>query len=152
MERTFLLTWNPRDWPWRDFDDDLRRLRLGTVLRTHWSCSVRRDLPVGSWVFLMKLSALPDREKGLIASGITTSGPSERRHWAEGRENETAIYVGVEFESAPAETLAWAADLGSQALERLTGSCPRLSNETKDVFHHALLSSGHCISFSMAAN
>jgi 5-methylcytosine-specific restriction protein A len=99
MQRTFLLTWNPNNWPWNSLDDDLRELRFGRVFQSGWSCGNRRDLPQGSRVFLMKLGKLPDSSKGLIASGIAVTRPFEYQHWDEGRENDVALYVDVEFDN-----------------------------------------------------
>lgn len=47
----FLLTWNPRRWPWDELEDDLRDFQRDSYL-DGWSCGVTKDISEGDRVFL----------------------------------------------------------------------------------------------------
>jgi hypothetical protein len=95
MTETYLLTWNPKRWPWLELEDDIRAIEQhGFFDEGGWSCGNRRSLPKGSRVFLMKLGEFP---KGIIASGSTISSPLPGPHWDSERAElgEEALFVGV---------------------------------------------------------
>src|SRR5262249_44660675 len=51
---TYLFTWNPRVYAWRDLRADIRKLRRGGVLRTDWSCARSKRIRAGDRFFLLR--------------------------------------------------------------------------------------------------
>ncbi len=98
MSRSFLLTWNPGSWQWDDLAASIGELDTTGQTENVWSCGVRRDLPVGSRFFLMRLGENP---KGIVGAGITTSDPFDRPHWNDARaaNGDLAISVDILFNS-----------------------------------------------------
>jgi len=91
--RTFLLTWNPdRKHHWEDMQEILGNRE------TDWSCGNRREMPVGSRVFVLRQGSEP---KGIVASGFTISPVYSGRHWMpeRARRGDTANYVDVRFDA-----------------------------------------------------
>jgi len=100
MPSAFLLVWNPARWGWMELERDIETVQQGrSPADFNWSCGKRRNLPVGSLVYLMRLGDIAESEKGLIARGITTSSPAEGRHWAARQRDDSALYVSIELDS-----------------------------------------------------
>ena len=80
VHRTFLLTWNPRVYAWRDLRRDVARLRRAGTLPSDWSCARSKQIRRGDRVFLLRQGEEP---RGIVASGWATSdwyeGPGWRR-------------------------------------------------------------------------
>lgn len=97
MTRTFLLTWHPGRWPWRDLVGALDDLATAGVVHERWSVGNRRDLPPGSRLFLMRLGEDP---KGLVGSGWSTSEPNQDPHWDGERAGagDLTWFVGLDFD------------------------------------------------------
>ncbi len=78
--RTFLITWNPRVYEWRDLRADVRRLRRDGLLHADWSCARSKQIRRGDRVFLLRQGVEP---RGIVGSGWATSdwyeGPGWRR-------------------------------------------------------------------------
>jgi 5-methylcytosine-specific restriction enzyme A len=96
---TFLFSWNPRKWKWKESEltkQVLKVERTGSA-EDSWSCGNRKDLPVGSRFFLIRLGEEP---KGIVGSGQTTSHPSLRPHWddARRRRGKKALSVDIKFD------------------------------------------------------
>lgn len=68
----YLLVWNPNVWPWSRLRQDLKKFTQEGTLSFSWSCGNRRNWPVGSRVFLIRLGVEP---KGIVGSGWTVSEP-----------------------------------------------------------------------------
>lgn len=80
---TFLFTWNPNLFQWESLDDHnldyyIEQTQKGKKVKFFdWSIGNRKTLPQGSRFFLIRLGdQVPD--KGIIASGKTTSAPKDR--------------------------------------------------------------------------
>jgi 5-methylcytosine-specific restriction protein A len=77
---TFLLTWNPRVYAWRDLRRDIARLRRRSGLEIDWSVARSRQARAGDRMFLLRQGVEP---RGIVASGWATSdwyeGPGWRR-------------------------------------------------------------------------
>jgi len=103
---TFLFAWNPRKWEWKE--DELTRqiLKVATTgsADDSWSCGNRRDLPVGSRFFLIRLGKEP---KGIVGSGQTIAEPELGPHWdaALKRQGKEALYVDLKFDFLSKEPL-----------------------------------------------
>lgn len=95
--RTFLLTWNPRRWRWDDYAEEARRVSVGGTVRRQWSIGVRRDLPLGSRLFLLRQGEEP---RGVIGSGHAVTPVAEAPHYAPDRaaNGDMRLAVGFEFD------------------------------------------------------
>ena len=90
---TYLLTWNPRKWPWQTFEDDYRNVREVGYLDSGWSCGVTRRIKEGDRVFLLRQGSEP---KGILAAGVATSTPYEGAHFTD--KKKTAWYIDTRFD------------------------------------------------------
>ena len=68
----YLLVWNPDVWSWSRLRQDLKTFVRNGALPFSWSCGNRRNLPIGSRVFLIRLGVEP---KGIVGSGWTVNEP-----------------------------------------------------------------------------
>lgn len=96
---TFLLTWNPSNWPWPPADR-LRKVELtrrGQPCSDQWSTGSRNSgIWPGDRVFLLKLG--PNRPKGCMGSGYATSRIYPDAHWDDNRE-DNANYVAIVWDT-----------------------------------------------------
>ena len=73
MHRTFLLTWNPLVYAWRDLRRDVARVRRAGRLDTDWSCARSKQIRKGDRVFLIR-QVVPAFDLGLwwptVAIGV----------------------------------------------------------------------------------
>src|SRR5262249_44145999 len=76
---TYLMTWNPRRWPWPDLDEQLQRFEDGARVRDWWSCGNTRKIGAGDRLFSLRQGQSPPR--GIFASGWATGVPKEGPHW-----------------------------------------------------------------------
>lgn len=74
----YLLTWNPKNWHWKDLSPIAQQLRDGNPIEQRWSCGNSRSIPIGSRVFLLRQAVEP---KGIIASGWVTKASFPDDHW-----------------------------------------------------------------------
>jgi 5-methylcytosine-specific restriction protein A len=96
--RTFLLNWNPKQWPWDYIHDSISKIADEGFVDDHWSCGNRRDIDIGDRIFLIRLRVEP---RGLIASGHVTSQVFDGPHWDETRaaSGDTTRFVNVRFDA-----------------------------------------------------
>ena len=97
--RSFLLTWNPLKGSWSRFKRDLESLRRGRTLLVCWSSGARKDLPVGSRVFFMRLGGTNEDAKGLIGIGVVVREPYQGSSWNADATRESALYIDVNVTS-----------------------------------------------------
>jgi 5-methylcytosine-specific restriction protein A len=88
----YLLTWNPKNWEWKDLPDIVRQLADGLPVEQRWSCGNSRSIAVGSRVFLLRQGVEP---KGIVASGWVTKAPFAAPHWDTDRaaRGEQAFFI-----------------------------------------------------------
>ncbi len=72
------MTWNPTLWPWDKLNDQIQQVHDTGNVEERWSCGNRKNLPVGSRVFLFKQGK---NSKGIIGVGLTLSDPKEEPHF-----------------------------------------------------------------------
>jgi 5-methylcytosine-specific restriction protein A len=96
---TFLFSWNPSKWEWMDDDLTEKILQVAETgsARDSWSSGKRKDLPIGSRFFLIRLGREP---RGLIGSGVTLSNPKYEPHWDSERraKGEETLFVDLKFD------------------------------------------------------
>lgn len=85
---SYLLTWNPNETPWNDFQDDLRTAREQGYVDARWSCGNTKKIVEGDRLFWMRLGSEP---RGIFASGWALSDSYEDFHWSE--STKPAQYV-----------------------------------------------------------
>jgi len=76
----------------RGLQKESRRVAAGTDKFQRWSTGNRRNIPIGSRVYLVRLGREP---KGIIASGWTASEVYPDKHWDRAKRDagEEAYYV-----------------------------------------------------------
>lgn len=92
----YLLTWKPDEWSHEELDlyiDDFQR--GNTVQR--WSCGGRKNLPIGSRVFLTKQGT---GQRGIFGSGHTVTEPFEAPHYNSDKAaaGKSTTFVNVRFD------------------------------------------------------
>ena len=94
---SWLLTWNPKRWEWRDFKDAVEKTKNNEIYTANWSCS-NTHVKVGDRVFLTRLGT---DDNGIIASGYAYRESFEDLHWNERLANEgkTIRRIGVHFDT-----------------------------------------------------
>src|SRR5581483_8382418 len=94
---TYLLTWNPKQWHWRDdLADTFKKVR-GEYFG-NWSCGKSQRIKDKDRVFLIRLGKEP---KGIVASGYAVSSVYKDKHWDEDLANsgKTALYVKIRLDN-----------------------------------------------------
>ena len=76
--KTYLLTWNPKRWHWKDLAETSAETLAGKGVFASWSCGNTKSIQPGDRIFLMRVDEGP---KGIIASGWVTTAPHLRLHW-----------------------------------------------------------------------
>ena len=75
---TYLFTWNPRKWDWKNLDQQVKICnRAGHVLEG-WSCGLRKNIQPGDRAFMLCQGKGP---RGIMASGRVVTDREEHRHW-----------------------------------------------------------------------
>ena len=94
---TFLLTWNPHNWPWENLEDEVRITAAGRPVDERWSCGNTKRIRVGDRLFLLRQAVEP---RGIMAAGWATSATYEGPHWDPERRNrgDTALHVDTRFD------------------------------------------------------
>ena len=95
---TYLLTWNPAKWNWRNLAVEARALRKGKKLRGSWSCGVSKLIRPGDRLFLLKQGTKP---RGIVASGWAKSKPYDAPHWdlVKRRKGIPARFVDLQYDA-----------------------------------------------------
>ena len=99
IERSFLLTWNPKKFPWQDeLEDAHKRFTEGDHTELEWSFSATRKARIGDRVFLMKLGK--SERKGIFLSGRIIGLPAlnDRRHLGTHRSKGKISLVRFEID------------------------------------------------------
>jgi hypothetical protein len=93
----YLLTWNPSNWPWESLDEDYEIFLKAGDLDMRWSSGSRRELPIGSRVYLLRQGIEP---RGIVGSGWTDAEPAPEPHWDPVRASagDIAYYVRFKFD------------------------------------------------------
>lgn len=97
-QKAWLLSWNPNNWNWEDYDNATSKTQNGEAYDTVWTCA-NTHVSLGDRVFLTVLGN-GDRN-GIIASGIAQSGSFESEHWDPEKRKQgiKAKRIKVRFDS-----------------------------------------------------
>lgn len=94
---TYLLTWNPAKSTWLNYDEEQKAVELGYIVSVKWSCGVRKHLPIGSRIFMMRLGYQQPKQ-GVFASGYATHEPELGKHWNNNAESLQTMYTRFELD------------------------------------------------------
>ena len=94
--RTWLLTWNPSNWEWKDYREAIFLTHTGKKYVNEWSC-VNTNVKIGDRVFLAMLGT---KNNGIIASGYATTESYQSEHWDPTKASNGQLInrIGVEFD------------------------------------------------------
>lgn len=95
-KKTYLLTWNPKNWPWDEQQVAIHKVVANGGAEDSWSIGNRTSMPIGSRFFLIRLG---DSGRGIIGAGHTSGEPYKDTHWDKSRPGETANYVSITFDA-----------------------------------------------------
>lgn len=76
-KRAWLLTWNPDNWNWEDYDDVCVSTKDGEKVVVPWTCSSKQPV-VGDEIFLIKTGKQP---RGIIAHSRVAKAAYEAPHY-----------------------------------------------------------------------
>ena len=95
---TYLLTWSPKKWQWKDLSNRIREIKKKGFCTTDWSCGNNKSIAQGDRVFLLRQGEEP---RGIVGAGVTVSEPFEEIHWREEKAKigRTTMYVMVRWEA-----------------------------------------------------
>ncbi|WP_280305044.1 hypothetical protein [Nocardia abscessus] len=93
--RAFLLTWNPGESDWDQYQDFILETAVGRPVPDQWSTGSRvGGVEAGDRVFMLRQG---DLGRGIVASGTATSGVYEDEHWDSG--GGYTNYIRVEWDA-----------------------------------------------------
>jgi hypothetical protein len=133
------MTWNPVHWPWKELDDQIEKLLNKGRVEEKWSCGNRKDLPVGSRVFLYKQG---EGSKGIIGTGVTLSNPKDEPHFILDRAKKglTAKRVNVSWDILNREPIIHLDQLKQRPFPNQNWVFQSSGVEIRDELSNALLS------------
>ena len=95
---TYLLTWSPKKWRWRDLARRVAEIRRKGYCVTDWSCGNNKSIARGDRVFLLRQGEEP---RGIVGAGFADSEPFEEIHWRaeKAKAGRTTMYLMVRWET-----------------------------------------------------
>jgi hypothetical protein len=85
---TFILTWNPADYPWNERDEEARDVQHSDVCHGSWTCGRTKRIASGDRVFLLRQG---QDQPGIVASGYASAEPRWDENW-------NAFHVKVDWD------------------------------------------------------
>lgn len=95
---TYLLTWNPKRYPWGALSDELSAMRMAGRVAKTWSVGNNKRIREGDRFLMIRLGKEP---RGIIGAGTFMSSPFQARHWdrLRAKKGDTASYASIEFDA-----------------------------------------------------
>lgn len=95
-KRAWLLTWNPANWPWDEYEEWCNGTKNGEKYIISWTCNSKKP-KLGDDVFLMKTG---DKPRGIIAHGCVVTEPYEGPHYDPDKADKgiTSKHIDVEYD------------------------------------------------------
>ena len=93
--RTYLLTWNPKKYPWANLQESLAAFDREGFLEGNWSTGGTKSIEPNDRLFLLRQGVEP---RGIMASGYAVSEVYEDEPF-EGADGEVSRYVDVRFDA-----------------------------------------------------
>jgi hypothetical protein len=97
-QSVYLLTWNPKAWPWDYLEEAVEKIDKASRFEDAWSSGTNKSIEPGSRVFLLRQGVEP---RGIIGSGIALGKPKPGRHWDKMRagRGDKGLFVEVSFDT-----------------------------------------------------
>lgn len=94
---TYLLTWSPRKWHWKDLSKRIGEIKRKGACVTDWSCGNNKSIAKGDRLFLLRQGEEP---RGIVGAGWAESDPFEAIHWREekAKVGRTTMYINVRWQ------------------------------------------------------
>lgn len=94
--KTWLITHNPDNWQWPNFEDVIRQTKNGNMATESWTCS-SKSVSLGDRVFVMRTG---DKGRGIFAAGHCTRESYDAPHYdpVKAANGEVAAHIDVEFD------------------------------------------------------
>lgn len=94
--RAWLLTWNPDNWDWEDYEEQCVATKQGATCIIPWTCSSKQPVE-GDEVFLIKIG---DQPRGIIAHGRVAKAAYQAPHYnpAKAAQGVMTGYVDAEYD------------------------------------------------------
>jgi 5-methylcytosine-specific restriction protein A len=96
--KTYLFTWNPKRWQWKDLGLRANESASGKIISEPWSCYANsKRIKKGDRAFLIRLGEEP---RGIIASGWITSDPKLGLQWNKEKaaKGEKTFFANCDWE------------------------------------------------------
>lgn len=94
---TYLLTWSPKKWLWKDLSRRISEIKKKGFCVSDWSCGNNKSIAEGDRLFLLRQGEEP---RGIVGAGWAESEPYEEIHWREekARAGRRTMYLTVRWE------------------------------------------------------
>ena len=94
---TYLLTWSPKKWQWKNLSKSIGEIRRKGFCITDWSCGNNKSIIKGDRLFLLRQGEEP---RGIVGAGWATSDSYEEIHWRaeKAKVGRMTMYVMVRWE------------------------------------------------------
>jgi 5-methylcytosine-specific restriction protein A len=141
---TFLLTWNPDRWNWKNLDATIARVKRTRFCPDQWTCRTSKILP-GDRVFLLRQGHEP---RGIMAAGEASSARLPGAHYSSPRKKST--YVRLRWDSLFAEPILPRARLSRNDLAGMHWNImcsgveipPRIAARLEQIWYECLSAEG----------
>ena len=124
MPTTYILTWNPSLWDWKDYDSAIAQVARGETYEIDWSSGNTKKINSGDRLFMLHQHT----NRGIVAAGRASSDCFRDKHWDESGRDANYVKFRVEqilptSQRLPIEQLLSKTSIKrSYELERLSGS------------------------------
>lgn len=116
-----ILLWNPDNWPWRTFGEDVAKVRNGQPVRVGWKVQHPHLVHIGMPAYLYRTGT---KGRGFMASGTVVSPPYVTSHFRGEHEQQTSVDVMIDTVIDPSDDLL----LSMDALNTQIPDADRVSN------------------------
>ena len=89
MKKAYLLTWNPKNWKWENYNEDVKRVKNKEKVAMSWTCRSKQPRH-GDDVYLLKSGV------GIVAHGNVTRESYEEESYDS--LEKMANWIGVNFD------------------------------------------------------
>jgi 5-methylcytosine-specific restriction protein A len=95
---TYLLTWNPKNWNWKELEKTVQRIRRHpqAEVRDQWSCARSHQIKKGDRLFIMKQGREP---RGIFGSGWATTDAFKDEPWSDRSQSGFCMYVKLKWDA-----------------------------------------------------
>lgn len=99
MDKSWLLTWNPKKWAWEESglynpNELLLEIKQIGFAFDKWSCGNNKSIKPGDHIFLIRLGEEP---RGIVGYGIALSDVFSGTHWDSNLPTKLVHRVYVKF-------------------------------------------------------